>query len=258
VDGGGVVTYRLLDLFCGAGGAAMGYHRAGFEVVGVDHRPMPRFPFEFHQADALTFPLDGFNVIHASPPCQGYSVSRHIHGSGGNWPDLIGAVRNRLLAPWVRCSCCDEWWCNIHEAHAADCPCPHVEEWDTDPYTPPAPAYVIENVMGAPLHNAVMLCGTMFGLKVFRHRFFECSHLLMTPDHAPHKGTTLATNAYSRFRDGATHICVAGNNYDFEDGKVAMGIDWMRTRSELSESIPPAMTEWIGKQLIRVLEQTHD
>lgn len=92
---------RLLDLFCGAGGAAMGYHRAGFEVVGVDLNPQPRYPFEFHQADALTFDIDGFDVIHASPPCQRYSTAtahpeRH--------PDLLGQVRDRLAAsgvPWI-------------------------------------------------------------------------------------------------------------------------------------------------------------
>ena len=81
---------RLLDLFCGAGGAAMGYARAGFEVVGVDIAPQPRYPFEFHQADALTFPLDGFDAIHASPPCQRYSRASVCRpGLAGQYPDLI-------------------------------------------------------------------------------------------------------------------------------------------------------------------------
>ena len=131
----GVSRPRLLDLFCGAGGAAMGYHRAGFEVVGVDIKPQPHYPFEFHQADALTFPLDGFDAIHASPPCQ-FLLRRHegreAHGSAAHRPDARtpGAVD----VPWV-----------------------------------------LENVHGAAEHMSagLMLCGSMFGLAVERHRLFE-------------------------------------------------------------------------------------
>lgn len=124
---------RLLDLFCGAGGAAVGYRRAGFDVVGVDLRPQPRYPFTFHQADALTFDLAGFDVVHASPPCQRWSALnkqlRRPH------PDLIGPTRDRLVGwggPWI-----------------------------------------MENVPGAPLRADVLLCGRMFGLGVKRHRLFE-------------------------------------------------------------------------------------
>jgi DNA (cytosine-5)-methyltransferase 1 len=84
----------VLDLFCGGGGAAMGYARAGFEVVGVDINPQPHYPFEFHQADALEFPLDGYDAIHASPPCQAYSVTRFTHSK--TYPDLIGPIREHL------------------------------------------------------------------------------------------------------------------------------------------------------------------
>lgn len=95
---------KLLDLFCGAGGAAMGYHRAGFEVVGVDIKPQPRYPFEFHQGDAMTWPLEGFDAIHASPPCQAYTVAQNATRNGAAHPDLVAPVRERLQAtgkPWV-------------------------------------------------------------------------------------------------------------------------------------------------------------
>jgi DNA (cytosine-5)-methyltransferase 1 len=136
---------RILDLFCGAGGASAGYARAGFDVVGVDLNPQPRYPFEFHQADALTFPLDGFDAIHASPPCQAYSTMRRGLWKDREHPDLIAPIRDRLIG--------------------ADVP------------------YVIENVEGARrlLVNPVLLCGTMFGLgtkegnQLRRHRYFECS-----------------------------------------------------------------------------------
>jgi hypothetical protein len=128
---------RLLDLFCGAGGAAMGYYRAGFDVVGVDNRPQPRYPFEFHQGDAMTWPLDGFDAIHASPPCQAFSQATKMQGDPSSHPDLLTPTRERLLgqpAPWV-----------------------------------------IENVPGAPMRVDLKLCGCMFGLGVRRERWFETS-----------------------------------------------------------------------------------
>jgi len=143
---------RLLDLFCGAGGAAMGYHRAGFEVVGVDIKPQPHYPFEFHQADAMTYPLDGFDVIHASPPCQGYSALAAMHPDL-EWERLIGPVRDRLVSN--------------------------------------GKPFVIENVETAPLRHSptlfglhgVILCGSHFGLGVGRgylrrHRKFESTVII--------------------------------------------------------------------------------
>jgi DNA (cytosine-5)-methyltransferase 1 len=133
------VKPRLLDLFCGAGGAAMGYHRAGFDVVGVDVNPQPRYPFEFVQADALTYPLEGFDAIHASPPCQPWTRKTPTWGRARvhypDHPQLIEPTRDRL--------------------HASGLP------------------YVIENVVGAPLRAQVMLCGSMFGLRIQKHRLFE-------------------------------------------------------------------------------------
>src|SRR3990167_5832997 len=135
------MAMRLLDLFCGAGGAAMGYHRAGFDVVGVDINPQPRYPFEFHQADALTFPLDGFDAIHASPPCQAYTAMRRLgKNAGSNAPELVDPIRSRLVGSGV--------------------------------------PWVMENVVGSPLLNPLMLCGSSFGLGVQRHRLFEGSHLV--------------------------------------------------------------------------------
>ncbi len=127
---------RLLDLFSGAGGAAMGYYRAGFEVVGVDIKPQKHYPFEFHQGDALTYPLEGFDAYHASPPCQRYS-SATPHHLRNNHPDLVGIVRELLLVT--------------------------------------KKPFVIENVKSAPLKNYMILCGTMFGKEYERHRHFECN-----------------------------------------------------------------------------------
>ncbi len=111
--------------------------------------------------------------------------------------------------------------------------------------------YVIENVGGAPLQDPIMLCGEMFGLRVFRHRYFEVSVFLLAPPHPRHPrgSTTIAYRSRSSFANGATHIGVYGNAFDVEDGRVAMGIDWM-TRRELSQAIPPAYTRWIGEQLL--------
>jgi len=140
---------RLLDLFCGAGGAAVGYHRAGFEVVGVDILPQPHYPFEFHQADAMTYPLEGFDAIHASPPCQGYSRMRHLPWlRGKDYPLLIAPTRERLVTSGV--------------------------------------AWVIENVMDAHL-DAGWLCGGMFGLPFYRHRAFETNFFWLQPAHPRHQ-----------------------------------------------------------------------
>ncbi len=208
---------RLLDLFCCAGGAAMGYHRAGFEVVGVDIRPQPHYPFEFIQADAMALDqgfIAGFDAIHASPPCQAYSVTRKIANTGGNHPDLVEPTRALLKAS--------------------------------------GKPYVIENVVGAPLIDPIMLCGTMFGLKVFRHRLFETDFFVLTPPHAQHDGSTGSSRGYSTKDSGRNgYICVAGNNFIREQGAEAMGIEWMVTRQDLAQAIPPAYTEWIGLRLLR-------
>ena len=211
---------RLLDLFCGAGGCAVGYHRAGFaEIVGVDLRPQPRYPFAFVQGDALEYLATHgheFDAVHASPPCQRYSIGRHIHASGERHPDLVAPTRAALERT--------------------------------------GRSWVIENVMGAPVEG-VMLCGLMFGLRVLRHRIFETSFPCVAPPHPKHPRGNL-TNACQGYSTGANgFVCVAGHNFVREAGAKAMGIDWMKTRYELAQAIPPAYTEFVGRRLLAAADE---
>lgn len=215
---------RLLDLFCGAGGAAMGYHRAGFEVVGVDINPQPNYPFEFIQADAMTFPLDGFDAIHASPPCQAYTIANNIHQK--KHPELLHPTLTRLRASGM--------------------------------------AYVVENVEARRVYkemvNPVRLCGRTFGLNVKRHRLFETSIPLLTPPCPKgHPGDWLLVFGQTVLSRGKTVGVAKGGgpviqreHQGVRAGRAAMGIEWM-TRDELSEAIPPAYTEWIGRRLLEAI-----
>lgn len=212
---------RLLDLFSGAGGAAMGYHRAGFDVTGVDIRPMPRYPFRFHKADALAF-LDEhgpeFDAIHASPPCQAYSAGRNIWRGrlpDGRHPDLVGQTRTLLVA--------------------ANRP------------------YVIENVVGAPLTNYIILCGDVFGLGVKRHRLFETSFLIWGPPVCRRSHPDFFVSVFG----GGAKAKKSGRGFPktnivHAEASRAMGIDWM-TRDEMSQAIPPAYTEFIGRHMLHAL-----
>lgn len=196
----------------------MGYHRAGFEVVGVDIKPQPHYPFEFIQADALVFvesQARNFDAIHASPPCQAYSSktktkSRH--------PDLIGPTRRALRNT--------------------------------------TKAYAIENVYNAPLIFPVMLCGSSFGLRVRRHRLFECSWFPVAPDcdHA-WQDADKCFKLYDHgkwFQSGIVHVFGTGGGKGKNHWREAMGIDWM-SDPEIVEAIPPAYTEYIGKQLMEAI-----
>ncbi len=163
---------RLLDLFCCAGGAGTGYSLAGFDVLGVDIKPQPNYPFPFIQTDALN--LDSkfvltFDAIHASPPCQSYSDLAKRNGNADAWPRLIEPVRDLLVESGL--------------------------------------PYIIENVEGAPLRNPIVLCGTMFkGLRVLRHRLFEANFPILTPKHGAHPRFTLSTRGSRTM--GRLMICV--------------------------------------------------
>lgn len=221
---------RLVDLFCGAGGVTKGFQRAGFYVVGVDINPQPHYcGDEFIQADALDFPLDGFDGGHGSPPCQAFTHGRHIGNRGRtDHPRLIAETRAKF--------------------QAAGFP------------------YSIENVEGArsELVRPYMLCGSGFGLKVQRHRLFETSFPMMIPacQHGVwevkefpgtprHDGSRPLSRIVNPMASGCSHE-------DFAD---AMGIDWMpkrgfRPTEELREAIPPAFTEHIGHYMMLALTTT--
>jgi DNA (cytosine-5)-methyltransferase 1 len=213
----------LLDLFCGAGGAAMGYYRAGFDVVGVDIDPQPNYPFRFIQGDAVEFlkrTLWRPAVIHLSPPCQASCALTKGTNSGREYPQLIPVVRELL----------DTYWHNT-------------------------PA-VIENVQGSDLRRDVTLCGEMFGLGVIRHRYFEIRNAaVVQPPHVPHRGR-VAGWRHGEYFDGP-YVAVygdGGGKGSVTQWQQAMGIDWTEVRKEIAEAIPPAYTEHIGAQLIQALE----
>ena len=211
---------RLLDLFCAAGGAGMGYHRAGFEVIGVDINPQPNYPFEFVQADCLTLDanyLRGFDAIHASPPCQAHTNKQPTWGRARtHWidhQDLIPQTRAILV-----------------EAGRP---------------------YIIENVEGAPVDHSVMLCGTQFGLRIAKHRLFETSFRVTPPlwgcDHSdvynPWKGKGRSAAEF-REAQGTPWIPMGGG------ASRKAGVT-----GDLYNAIPPAFTEYLGRQMITHIQQ---
>lgn len=202
----------------------MGYSQAGCTVWGVDIDPQPHYPFTFLQTDAIEllqrdmgWVRDNFNMIHASPPCQHYSVLRAIH-KDIDYPDLVGVVRALL-----------------DQSHLP---------------------YIIENVAGAPLNYPIMLCGTMFGKKLFRHRYFEIGrsgHKINIPilEHVSHVKQGLKAPKTSRAPDyskGEVHS-VYGHFSGVEAAREEMGIDWMN-RDEMAQAIPPYYTRYIAEQLL--------
>jgi len=216
---------KLLDLYCKAGGAAMGYHQAGFEVTGVDIEPQPNYPFAFIQADAIEYlkaNYKKYDVIHASPPCQKYSASTaQFRKSGKVYPDLLAGTRGELIKT--------------------------------------RKPYIIENVQGAPMRKDVILNGEMFGLKVIRVRWFELDNglFIMMPAKTQIKknmvinGERISVYGNGHYRDHKTHkMPVFKKESVLETWRFAMGIDWM-TRLELAEAIPPAYTKYIGDRIFQ-------
>lgn len=213
---------RLLDLFCCEGGAGTGYHQAGFDVVGVDIAPQPRYPFEFHQDDAMTFPLDGFDAVHASPPCQDHSAAMQFGLADHGTADLLPATLERLKAwggPWI-----------------------------------------VENVEGADMPGALVLCGSEFGLGAVgqgkyrtlrRHRKFLSNVLLMGAGGCTCAGR-LVGGVYGRGEQGKN----GGRGYGFaaDAARDAMGMPWA-SRDGARQAIPPAYARFLGEQLMAHLEQ---
>jgi len=228
------MTRRILDLFCCAGGAGTGYERAGFDVYAIDLDPQPNNPHPFHQGDALEalrtliaggridfthkdgrvewLKLDDFDAIHASPPCQGYTALKAVHGNA--WPLLIEPVRELLDATGL--------------------------------------PYILENVQGAPIRRDLTLCGEMFGLGVIRHRYFELGGwTAVEPEHVKHRGR-VAGWRHGRYFEGPYFAVYGngGGKGTVKQWQDAMGIHWTADRHELAEAIPPSFTEHIGKQLV--------
>ena len=204
---------KLLDLFCGAGGASMGYARAGFEVTGMDLKHGKRYPFNYIRKNVMELrpeDLEEYDVIHASPPCQTFSATRHLRNAQGKTTskqDLLAQVRSLLVVS--------------------------------------GKPYVIENVKGAPLIDAVQVCGSAFGLKVRRHRLFE-SNMPLRGTECHHAQQGRPVGIYGSMRDeipGGGHTAKT-----MSEAKEAMGIEWM-IWSELVEAIPPDYTHHIGLQL---------
>lgn len=238
--------WKALDLFCGAGGAAMGLHNAGFEVIGVDIQPQKHYPFRFIQGNALDWDkmiefLDA-DLIWASPPCQKHSIMRRGRWQDRQHPDLIAPTRDLLKLAGV--------------------------------------PYVIENVTGAPLIKPVMLCGSMFGLRtkhgsqLRRHRLFECTFPVAELRCNHNGGGQHPGRQYHKDADGnlitphkqyPATIGVYGNSggssnrdgiqmFGTQDRRDAMGIQWM-TGKELSQAIPPAYAEYIARQFLEHFKQ---
>lgn len=209
---------KCLDLFCGVGGASAGYDAVGFDVTGVDLNPSEHYPYPVIRADALTVPLDGYDLVAASPPCQRYSRATPL-GRRGDHPDLLAPIRARL-----------------GEAIARGV----------------IGAYVIENVPGAPMCDPITVCGWTLRLPVRRHRLFEASAPLVGTG-CCHDASTPAVPVYgSSGQRGAGGAAVTADM-----ARQAMGISWAPW-DRLTQAVPPAYTAWVGTQIVTHLRGSVD
>ena len=217
----------LLDLYCGAGGAARGYMDAGFRVIGVDIEDQPNYcGDDFYQMDALDYLQDTmdcnefeFDAVHASPPCQASCalIKGNQKATAGNHINLIPQTRDLLARTRV--------------------------------------PTIIENVQGSDLRRDLTLCGEMFGLDVIRHRYFECNFPVVQPAHVKHRGRVRGWR-HGEYHDGP-YVAVygdGGGKGSIPEWQAAMGVPWMQTRHEIAESIPPRYAEYVGTQLLAQLE----
>lgn len=204
---------RVLDLFCGVGGASEGYVRAGYEVVGMDIKPQPNYPYHFIHGNAMEInPLifNFFDLIHASPPCQAFSWGAR-KGRTEKFPDYISEVRQML------------------EGHP----------------------FVIENIPTAPLLDPVMLCGTMFDLPLLKHRHFETSFPVDPPEHQKHIYRGVMDGHYLTVAGHGGNNKTG--NFKISAWQKAMDMPWAKSQAELAEAIPPAYTKFIGEMYLRHL-----
>jgi DNA (cytosine-5)-methyltransferase 1 len=222
----------LIDAYSGTGGASMGYHRVGFEVIGIDIKPQPRYPFRFICADVpkldlVTLARDlGAVVLAGSPPCKVRTTMKAF--SSAHHTDLLPGFREQCIATGL--------------------------------------PYIIENVPPSPdMIDPVTLCGSSFDLGVLRHRLFE-SNMTLTAPACDHEGQAARSPGYpvKRYHSGSPVITMSpvigcyGRGQGLGPGEVelwkqAMGIDWM-TRDEMAQAIPPAYTEHLGRQIMAQLQ----
>lgn len=211
---------KAADLFCGAGGAAMGLYRAGFDVDGWDITPQKNYPFTFHHGNALDVDVSDYDFVWASPPCQAYTIAGHNQRRHGKiYQDLMAEVRAKLTQTKV--------------------------------------LWVIENVSGAPMRCDVMLCGSMFGLNIVRHRIFETNYpdLILTSkcQHPRMPVTVCGSGTPTWARKALIKSGRKSGQFTSREKRDAMGIEWT-TREELSQAVPPAYSEFLGRLMIARLQ----
>ena len=206
---------KLLDLYCCGGGAGYGYELAGFDVTGVDIEPQPRHRGKVIVADAIEYLKEHYmeyDVVHASPPCQKYSKSSmQFRIAGKDYVDLISITRDELIKT--------------------------------------GKPYIIENVPGSPLINPIQLCGSMFGMRTYRHRLFESNMPLLAPEHLPH---VIKNAKMGRKAKDDENIQYVGHFPQIKEVQKMTGLDWLGCY-ELAQSIPPQYTECLGRQVIDFL-----